>query len=123
MPKYLFIIAATITFAISMKIATAEMDFPEIIEKEVAVYPNAKIIQTLTASGTVMVMMEVGDNPDQVLAFYKKELTGNGWTIMTEVKQPGHTTLMSEKGMRNILIDSSLDQSGKSMVSLTLTPK
>jgi hypothetical protein len=67
--------------------------------------------------------MEVGAKPDTVFEFYKKELTANGWTILTEVKQQGHTTLIGEKRSNNIAVDIGLDQSGKSRVSLTLAPK
>ena len=53
----------------------------------------------------------------------KKELTANGWTILAEVKQQGHSSLMGEKGSNNVVVTIGSDQSGKSMVSLTLATK
>jgi len=122
-PKRLMTCAAVVFFALCLNVVFAEMDYPQELQKEVALYPNAKIAQSISASGVVMVMMEVGDKPATVLEFYKKELLANGWTILTEVKQPDHVTLMGEKGARSMLVDAALDQSGKSMVSLSLAPK
>ncbi len=123
MSKKFIICAVLVVFAISLNVALSAMDYPQDLKKAVAPYPKAKIVRTVNVTGTVMVIMEVGAKPDTVFEFYKKELTANGCTILTEIKQQGHTTLISEKGSNNIVVDISLDQSGKSRVSLTLAPK
>jgi len=123
MSKKFIICAVLVVFAISLNVALSAMDYPQDLKKAVAPYPKAKIVRTVNVTGIVMVIMEVGDKPDKVFEFYKKELMANGWKILTEVKQQGHTTLISEKGSNNIAVDIGLDQSGKSRVSLTLAPK
>ncbi len=106
-----------------MNEAFSGMEYPQELKKEIAPYPKAKIVQTMNVSGTVMVVMEVGDNPDSIFEFYKKELMANGWTILAEVKQQGNSSLMGEKGSNNVVVSVGSDQYGKSMVSLTLAPK
>ena len=123
MSKRFIFLGVLVVFAISLNVALSAMDYPEDLKKAVAPYPNAKILQTVNVTGTVIVIMEAIDKPDTVFEFYKRELTANGWKILTEVKQEGHNTIISEKGSNNIIVDIGMDQAGKSMISLTLAPK
>jgi hypothetical protein len=123
MSKRFILFGVLVVFAISLNVALSAMDYPEDLKKAVAPYPKAKILQNVNVTGTVIVIMEAIDKPDTVIEFYKRELTANGWKILTEVKQEGHNTLISEKGSNNIVVDIGMDQAGKSMISLTLAPK
>ena len=123
MSKKIMICAVLVFFALSMNVAFSGMEYPQELKKEIAPYPKAKIVQTMNVSGAVVVVMEVGDNPDSIFEFYKKELAANGWTILAEVKQQGNSSLMGEKGSNNVVVNVGSGQSGKSMVSLTLAPK
>jgi hypothetical protein len=123
MSKRCIFFAVLVVFAISLKVALSAMDYPEDLKIAVAPYPNAKILQTVNVTGTVIVIMEAIDKPDTVFEFYKRELTANGWKILTEVKQEGQNTIISEKGSNNIVVDIGMDQAGISMISLTLAPK
>jgi len=116
-------LAVLVVFAISLNGAVSATEYPPNLEKAIAPYPDAEIVQTVNVTGTVMVIMETNDKADKIFKFYKKELTDNGWKILTEIKQQGHNTLISEKGSNNIVVDIGEDQSGKSMISLTLAPK
>jgi hypothetical protein len=123
MSKRFILFGVLVVFAISLNVALSAMDYPEDLKKAVAPYPKAKILQNVNVTGTVIVIMEAIDKPDTVIEFYKRELTANGWKILTEVKQEGHNTLIGEKGSNNIVVDIGMDQAGKSMISLTLAPK
>ncbi|MGD9055110.1 MAG: hypothetical protein PVF38_03175 [Desulfobacterales bacterium] len=122
MYKNILICAVFVFFALCVNVALSEMDYPQELKKEIAPYPKAKIVQTVKASETVMVNMEVSEKPDKIFEFYRKELETKGWTILGEIKQQGHSSLMGEKGSKNIVVNIA-DQSGKSMISLTLAPK
>ncbi len=115
--------AVWVFFAFSLNAVFAEMQYPQELQKEIALYPKAQIIQTMNLSGAVMVMMEVGDEPASVLDYYKKELATNGWTIAGEIKQEGTTILMGEKGSNHMIVNIGSDRSGKSMVTLSIAPK
>jgi hypothetical protein len=123
MSKKVIIYVVLVFFALSMNVVFSGMEYPQELKKEIAPYPKAKIVQTMNVSGAVMVVMEVGDDPDSIFEFYKKELTANGWTILAEIKQQGNSSLMGEKGSNNVVVNIGSGQSGKSMVSLTLAPK
>ena len=123
MLKKIMICAVSLVYAIAANVVLSEMEYPQDLKKAVGPYPNSKILQTVNDSGTVMVIMEVADKPDQVFEFYKKELSGNGWRIVSGVQQEGHNTLISEKVSHNLVVDIGVDQSGNSMISLTLAPK
>jgi len=123
MSKKVIIYVVLVFFALSMNVVFSGMEYPQELKKEIAPYPKAKIVQTMNVSGAVMVVMEVGDNPDSIFEFYKKELMANGWTILAEVKQQGNSSLMGEKGSNNVVVNIGSGHPGKSMVSLTLAPK
>jgi len=123
MSKRFIMLAVLVVFAISLNGAVSATEYPPNLEKAIAPYPDAEIVQTVNVTGTVMVIMETNDKADKIFKFYKKELTDNGWKILTEIKQQGHNTLISEKGSNNIVVDIGEDQTGKSMISLTLAPK
>ena len=123
MSKNIILYTVLVFFAFSLNMAFSEMEYPKDLKKEIALYPKANIVHTMNVSGNTMVIMEVGDKLDTIFEFYKKELPAKGWTILGEVKQQGNLTLMCEKGLKNMVVSISLDDSGKSMVSLTLAPK
>jgi hypothetical protein len=123
MLKKIIIYVVLVFFALSVNVVFSGMEYPQELKKEIAPYPKAKIVQTMNVSGAIMVVMEVGDDPDSIFEFYKKELAANGWTILAEVKQQGNSSLMGEKGSNNVVVNIGSGQSGKSMVSLTLAAK
>ena len=123
MSKKILIWVVLVFFVFSMNVALSDMEYPQELNQVCAPYPNATIIQTVNASGNVMVMMESEDNLDLIFVFYKKELVAKGWTISGEVKQQGNSFLMSEKGSNNVVVNVGSGQSGKSIISLSLTPK
>ena len=123
MSKKIIICAVLVFFALSMNVALSEMVYPQELMEVSAPYPEATIVQTTNASGTVMVTMESNDNLDSIFEFYKNELPANGWTISAETRQQGHSGLMGEKGSNNVVVNVGSGQSGKSIIMLMLAPK
>jgi hypothetical protein len=106
-----------------MNTALSGMEYPPDLNQVSAPYPDATITQTVQVPGNLMVGMESGDSLEQILEFYKKELAANGWTIMAETQQQGHSGLIGEKGSNNAVVNISTGQSGKSIIMLMLAPK
>ena len=123
MSKKIIICAVLVFFALPMNVALSEMVYPQELMEVSAPYPEATIVQTTNASGTVMVTMESNDNLDSIFELYKNELPANGWTISAETRQQGHSGLMGEKGSNNAVVNISMGQSGKSTIMLMLAPK
>jgi len=110
-------------FLINANLVFAEIEYPEGLGKEIRHYPHSKIIQTLDVTGTTMVILQITDRFSAVLDFYKKELNKREWKIITENKQKNQFTILAEKGLNSVVIDAGLNQSGVSMVNITMTPK
>ena len=123
MPKNIIICTVLVFFAFSINVALSQMQYPIELNKVSAPYPGATIIQTVHATGNVMVGMESNDNLDKILEFYKTNLTANGWTIAAETQQQGISGLIGEKGSNNAVVNISAGQSGKSMIMIMLAPK
>jgi len=123
MLKNIITCAFLAVFFLSINVALAGMEYPQEMMEVSSPYPGATIAQTVNASGTVMVTMESSDNLDQIFAFYKNELPANGWTITNEIQSQGTSGLMSEKGSKHVIVNIGSSHSGKSVISLMLTPK
>jgi hypothetical protein len=122
MSKKIFVSAVFVFFALSMNAALSEMQYPQEMLDVSEPYPDATITQTIMVPGNVMVGLESGDNLEQILQFYKTNLTANGWTISAETKQQGLYGLIGEKGSNNAVVQINTGQSGKSMIMLMLAP-
>ena len=123
MSKKTLICAALLFFALFANVALSGMQYLPEMNQVAAPYPGATIIQTTSASGTVMVTMQSDDNLDAILDYYKKELTAHGWTISSETQSQGHSGLMGEKGADGAVVNLSSGQAGKSLIMLMLAPK
>ena len=123
MSKNIMICAVIVFFAVSMNVALSEMQYPQEMLDVSEPYPDATITQTIIVPGNLMVGLESGDNLEQILEFYKTNLTANGWTIAAETRQQGLAGLVGEKGSNNAVVQINTDQSGKSMIMLMLAPK
>jgi len=106
-----------------MNVALSLMVYPQEMMEVSAPYPDATITQTVHVPGNVMVGMESGDNLEEILEFYKTNLTPTGWTISAETKQQELSGLMGEKGSNNTVVNISTGQSAKSTIMLMLAPQ
>lgn len=123
MSKKILICAVLMCFALCANVALSGMTYLPEMNQVAAPYPGATIVQTTSASGTVMVTMQSDDNLDSIFEFYKKELPANGWTISAETRSQGHSGLMCEKGANSAVVNLSSGQAGKSLIMLMLGPK
>ena len=106
-----------------MNVALSLMVYPQEMMEVSAPYPDATITQTVHVPGNVRVGMESGDNLEEILEFYKTNLTPTGWTISAETKQQELSGLMGEKGSNNTVVNISTGQSAKSTIMLMLAPQ
>jgi hypothetical protein len=101
--------------------ALAETVLPAKLKNAVEPYPGARVIQTMDMENSTMATLEVSDKPESVLAFYKKELKEKGWDISTEPGQENSQSLFARKGTSALVMDTTADEKGKTLVNLTLT--
>lgn len=99
----------------------AGTDLPGELKNAVSPYPGARVIHTMNMKNSTMATIEVSDRPESVLEFYKKELIEKGWDIGTETGQENNQSLFARKGTSALVMDTSADENGKTLVNLTLT--
>lgn len=74
---------------------------PDGFPKDVPVYPDASVVAGVAAGGGGMITLQTGDDPDEIVAFYREELTGEGWSLASEMDIGDQRILPIEKGDRN----------------------
>jgi len=90
-------------------------DFPD----DVPVFPDATLVTSVSAPDGIMLSSESTAKPDDVLAFYKKELGSEGWTTEAEMNMGGQRMISLSKGDRQVTITASSDE-GQTQISLTV---
>ena len=73
-------------------------DFP----KDVAVYPKATVVTSMTMEKTMHVSLKTADSAEKVAAFYKKKLDEDGWKINTNVNTEQMRMLQASKGKADL---------------------
>jgi hypothetical protein len=95
-------------------------DFP----KDVAVYPKATVVTSMTSSRGMFVALKTTDPAVKVAAFYKDKLKEDGWEIVTSANTGTGTMLIAakEKEKRGVTILIVAD-SGETKITLTILPE
>jgi hypothetical protein len=85
-------------------------------------YPGAKVLNEMTYGPNTKVDLEVQATPEEIVNFYKKEMTSGGW-------QPGMTMVQRNKGVLMLtkpggqLVISATGKGEKSKVTMALISK
>ncbi len=74
---------------------------PDGFPKDVPVYPDATVVAGMAAGEGGMVTLQTGDDPDEIVAFYREELKSEGWSLEGEMNLGGQRILPIEKGGRS----------------------
>ena len=82
---------------------------PENFPKDVPVYPGAKptLVSTMAGNETFNVSFDTADTIDQVGAYYRKELTANGWQEQQTMNQGGDQPMQMlhyTKAQRTVMV-------------------
>ena len=98
---------------------------PESFPKDVPVYPGAKptLVSTMAGNETFNVNFDTADTIDKVGAYYKKELTANGWQEQQTMNQAGDRPMQMlnyTKGERMVMVTVTRD-GDKTVLSLMVS--
>lgn len=111
-------------FAASIwSIGLAQVEFPKGLKKVVSVYSDATVLTALETAETSHVVMETGSPPEQVVAFYRKQLEGKGWKTEMEMRQKESLMLVFRKGKQTLSLLAESSAQAKATVALTLSEK
>lgn len=88
-------------------VAVAAVDLPEKL-KGVPLFPGSKVLQAMDMQGGSMATVQVQAARDDVVAFYKKHLSSDGWKIIFQAEQEDASIVhfQKEKEMIHLSIQS-----------------
>ncbi len=92
----------------------------EILGGEIPQYEGAKITKSATQGKRSLVEMETNDSPEEVMNFYKTDLTSKGWGVKMALSQGKIASLSMFKGKRGLLLSAG-QRSGKTKITLMFT--
>jgi len=93
---------------------------------DVPVYPGAKVTASVAGAGDQAngnyASLESSDAVAAVIAWYKKEVPGAGWTVETDAMISGSLMLSATKGERALSVTVT-DEDGKVAIGLVVADK
>ncbi|MDH3214021.1 MAG: hypothetical protein OEM05_16200, partial [Myxococcales bacterium] len=111
----------TVTFSAGdeiIEMKTGErVELPKDFPKDVPVYPSATILTSMTSPEGIMVASRSTADAAEVVAFYKKTLVGEGWTVEGEMNMGPQHIISFAKGDRQVTVTAASDE-GETQISL-----
>ncbi|HUM05062.1 MAG TPA: hypothetical protein VLT90_06355 [Terriglobales bacterium] len=105
---------------------SAGAKLPDDYPKDVPVASGAKVVMSASVNNSNQngsnLVLESSDNMDNLVSFYKKGLTDNGWKINATVTQDKMTMLAASKDTRAISVHIQQEE-GKSTITQTVGTK
>jgi hypothetical protein len=100
---------------------------PDDYPKDVPVAPNVKIVMSTSVNNAetqgVNLMLESTDTLDNLVAFYKKAIADNGWTIDSTTALSAEMTMFGASKDKRQLAVQIMDSNGKRTVTQTVATK
>ena len=117
---------ALIFFLVSLCFAStarAEVEVPEKIKKVVPIYEGAKVIQSMQFEEGAQTTYEVSTERKEVVKFYKDTMQKKGWKVVMEMNMENNSMLNLTKDNLTLVVNTSVNQKGKTTVHLILQDK
>lgn len=117
---------ALIFFLVSLCFAStarAEVEVPEKIKKVVPIYEGAKVIQSMQFEEGAQTTYEVSTERKEVVKFYKDTMQKKGWKVVMEMNMENNSMLNLTKDNLTLVVNTSVNQKGKTTVHLILQNK
>jgi phosphoribosyl-dephospho-CoA transferase len=111
MPVLKRTLLASLLVLLLSSLAWGEVPLPDAL-KALPRYPGSVVMQTMDMGGTVNAMFEVKGTLDEVLAFFNKELEGQGWTKTMEARQQDGAMVNYNKDSMSLAVGMSPEEEG-----------
>lgn len=114
------ILKQIVLLLMAVSVALAAMDLPEKL-RDVPLYPDSKIEQTMDMESHVMATMKVHTRQEAILDFYKKTLEARGWKVVFQAQQEDSSMIhfQNDKKMLQLVVQSD-NQEGTITYSLIM---
>ncbi|MGD9134112.1 MAG: hypothetical protein PVF78_10725 [Desulfobacterales bacterium] len=119
-------IKALTFFLVNLFIASmvwAEVEVPEKIRQVAPIYKNAKVIQSMQFEEGDQTIYEVSTERKQIVKFYKDTMQEKGWKVVMEMNMENNSMLNLAKDNMTLVVNTSVNQEGKTTVQLILQNK
>ena len=87
---------------------------------EIPTYKGARIIKSITQGNRTFIKMESSASPDEIMNFYKTEMTNKGWSVKMSMARGVMATVMLFKGKQTFLLSAG-QRDGKTKVTLSMS--
>lgn len=111
MPVLKRTLLASLLVLLLSSLAWGEVPLPDAL-KDLPRYPGSVVMQTMDVGGNVNAMFEVKGTLDDVLAFFNKELQGQGWTKTMEARQQDGAMVNYAKDAMSLAVGMSPEDEG-----------
>ena len=100
--------------------STSSRDENKISGGKIPPYKGATVKKSLTDGNRTLIEMESAASPEEIMTFYKTEMTGKGWVVKIASAKGKGATLMMFKGTRIFMLSAG-QRKGKTKVSLRMS--
>jgi len=103
--------------------AWAEVEVPEKLTKVAPIYKGAKVLQSMQFEEGVQAIYEVSTDRKEVVKFYKDTMQKKGWKVVMEMNMENNSILNLAKDNLSLVVNTGVNQKGKTTVHLILQDK
>ena len=103
--------------------AWAEVEVPEKLTKAAPIYKGAKVLQSMQFEEGVQATYEVSTDRKEVVKFYKDTMQKKGWKVVMEMNMENNSILNLAKDNLSLVVNTGVNQKGKTTVHLILQDK
>lgn len=100
--------------------ACAQEDFRAVLGGKAGIFPGAEFKKIFRFPKATVVTFETGEPPAAVAAFYKKDLTGRGWSIQVHDVGKQAAYLLASKDGRTCIVEAQRGLPGRTGFSVSL---
>lgn len=86
-------------------------------------YKGAKIIKSLSDGNRTLIQMESGASPEDIMNFYKTEMTSKGWVARVASAKGRSASLMMNKGSQTLILSAGRRKGGKTNITIQMSSK
>ncbi len=93
----------------------------EALGGKIPVYKGAKITKSLSDDKRTIIQMESGASPEDIMNFYKIEMTGKGWIAKVAKANKRSASLMMNKESLTLMLSAGPGKDGKTMITIRIS--
>lgn len=86
-------------------------------------YKGSKIQKNLTDGNRTLTQMESGASPEDIMNFYKTEMTGKEWVTKVASANERSASLMMNKGSQTLILSAGQRSGGKTNIAIRMSGK